>query len=162
MSTFVYSAGLFAASHMEYHTDRPDDQPTLSQMTETAIKILQKEKNGFFLFVEGGLIDFAHHYNQPKRALDETLEFDKAIEIAAKMTNEEETLIVVTADHAHTMSFSGYPYRGFDILGIYGKSSEGRAYATLSYANGPGYRAESPAGVPHDLRQDNMSNEFSI
>lgn len=131
-------------------------------MTETAIKFLQKENNGFFLFVEGGAIDRAHHQNQARRALDETVEFDKAIETAAKLTNEQDTLIVVTADHAHAMSFNGYPDRGYDILGIYGKSKDGHPYATVSYANGPGYRAESPAGTPHNLEQDDMSNDSRI
>lgn len=124
---------------MAYHKEKPNNEPSLSQMTETAIKILQKEDKGFFLFVEGGKIDIAHHENKARLALEETLEFDKAIQIAAKLTNENDTLIVVTADHAHTMSINGYPQRGFDILGIYGKSKDGKPYATLSYANGPGY-----------------------
>ena len=131
-------------------------------MTETAIKILQKDSNGFFLFVEGGHIDLAHHYNEARRALDETLEFDKAIETAARLTNEEETLIVVTADHAHTMTMNGYPARGFDILGIYGKSSQGKPYSTLSYANGPGYKKESAPGISYDLDKDNMSKYFAL
>jgi alkaline phosphatase len=49
--------------------------------------------------------------------LDETVEFAKAIKAAADMTEEEDTLIVVTADHAHTLSISGYPVRGNDIFG---------------------------------------------
>jgi alkaline phosphatase len=49
--------------------------------------------------------------------LDETVEFAKAIKAAADMTDEENTLIVVTADHAHTLSISGYPARGNDIFG---------------------------------------------
>jgi alkaline phosphatase len=52
-------------------------------------------------------------------ALDETVEFAKAVETAANLTDEEDTLIVVTADHAHTMSISGYPARGNDILREY-------------------------------------------
>jgi alkaline phosphatase len=43
--------------------------------------------------------------------------FDKAIEAALKMTNPEETLIIVTADHGHTMTMAGYPQRGTDIRG---------------------------------------------
>jgi alkaline phosphatase len=49
--------------------------------------------------------------------LDETVEFAKAIKAAADLTDEENTLIVVTADHAHTLSISGYPARGNDIFG---------------------------------------------
>ena len=43
--------------------------------------------------------------------------FDKAVEVALKMTNSEETLIIVTADHGHTMTMAGYPQRGTDIRG---------------------------------------------
>lgn len=124
-------------------------------MTEKAIKILQKEKNGFFLFVEGGEIDFGHHANLAHKALDETVEFAKAIQKAADLTSEEDTLIVVTADHAHTMSMSGYPARGNDILGLYGKGKDGLPYATLSYANGPGYKNVSVFGVRYNLANDN-------
>lgn len=55
--------------------------------------------------------------------------------MALKLTNEEDTLIVVTADHAHTMSLNGYPDRGSNILGS--SNSEGKNFSTLSYANGP-------------------------
>lgn len=129
-------------------------------MTETAIKILQKEPKGFFLFVEGGQIDFGHHANLAHKALDETVEFAKAIEAASKLTNEEDTLIVVTADHAHTMSMSGYPARGTDILGLYGRGEDGLPYATLSYANGPGYKNESTLGLRYNLSSDNTGTYF--
>lgn len=144
--------GLFAASHLAYHDLRPKEEPTLSDMVDVAIRSLSADKNGFFLFVEGGLIDKAHHRDQARRALVETVEFAKAIELATKLTSEEDTLIVVTADHAHTMSISGYPARGHDILGIYGKSNGGLPYATLSYANGLGYKKD------YDLEKDDMSN----
>ena len=52
----------------------------------------------------------------------------------------QETLIVVTADHAHTMSFSGYPARGQDIRGLSGiDHKDNLPFTTLSYANGEGY-----------------------
>ncbi len=46
--------GLFEFEHMNYELDRnPDEEPSLTEMTETAIKILQRANNGFFLLVEG-------------------------------------------------------------------------------------------------------------
>ena len=63
--------GLFAHEHLEYDLLRPDDQPTVSQMTEVAIKKLEKNPNGFYLFVEGGQIDFGHHGNEAIAALYE-------------------------------------------------------------------------------------------
>lgn len=104
--------GLFDSSHCTYNLNVKRDgleRPSLKEMTERAIDILRENKNdGFFLFVEGGRIDHGHHETRAKYALDETLEFAKAIEAAVAKVNLEETLIVVTADHAHAMTISGY------------------------------------------------------
>lgn len=83
--------------------------PTLKEMTMKAIEILQTNPNGFFLFVEGGRIDHALHENQAHIALEETAEFSRSIKIATQMLGFDNTLFVVTADHAHTMTLSGYP-----------------------------------------------------
>ena len=58
-----------------------------------------------------------HHAGKAKLALDETVQFDLAVETAVSMTNRSDTLIIVTADHAHTMTIGGYPARGNNILG---------------------------------------------
>ena len=76
---------------------------------------------GFALMVESGRIDHAHHGVMATRALSETVTLDAAIEHTVNVLAEkgllEDTLIIVTADHAHTMSISGYPQRGEDIRG---------------------------------------------
>lgn len=111
--------GLFATDHMSFNLDaNRTKEPSLREMTEQAIRLLQQKPNGFVLFVEGGLIDSAHHEARAQKALDETVEFSLAIERAQQITNSSDTLIVVTSDHAHTMSFSGYSDRGQDILGL--------------------------------------------
>lgn len=86
-----------------------DKKPSLTQLTAKAIELLSKNKNGYFLFVEGGKIDIAHHETRARKSLDETVEFSKAIDYARRAVSEEDTIILVTADHAHTMSYSGYP-----------------------------------------------------
>ena len=59
--------------------------------------------------VEGARIDMGHHENWAARALAETLEFDATIEETLKwIKNPDETLVIVTADHSHTLSLSGY------------------------------------------------------
>ena len=63
------------------------------------------------------MIDKAHHQNWAKKAFEETLELEKAVKVALELTKEEETLIVVTADHSHAVTMNGYPKRGNDILG---------------------------------------------
>jgi alkaline phosphatase len=66
---------------------------------------------------EGGRIDHAHYDNFANHAWEETEEFARVIDVARRMTNEEETLIVVTVDHSHTLSFRGYAKRGSDVHG---------------------------------------------
>lgn len=149
--------GLFEPSHLNYEHDRsrdPAGEPSLSELTRAAILRLAKDPNGFFLMVEGGRIDHAHHDGNAYRALTETIEFARAVETALAMTARDDTLIVVTADHSHVLTIAGYPARGNPILGkVIGidehgerKSAttlavDGKPYTTLSYANGPGYLA---------------------
>jgi alkaline phosphatase len=59
----------------------------------------------------------AHHDTKAQISLDETVEFAKAIQAAVDLTNEEDTLIVVTSDHSHTLTLSGYAARGNPIFG---------------------------------------------
>jgi len=94
------------------------DSPNITEMTKTAIQFLQKnKKNGFFLLVEGGRIDHAHHDNKALKALEEVVAFDQAIQAAQQLTNESDTLIIVTADHSHAFNINGYPPRGNPITG---------------------------------------------
>ena len=67
--------------------------------------------------VEGGRIDQAHHENWAQRALNETVNLSHAIDKAVSMVNLSETLIMVTADHSHSMVFSGYAHRGSNPTG---------------------------------------------
>ena len=69
-----------------------------------------------FSFV-GGKIDHGHHDGRARQALDETWAMDEAVKVAVEMTNEEDTLIVVTSDHSHSFTTGGYVSRGNDILG---------------------------------------------
>ena len=117
-------------------------------------------RDGTRVLVDLGRIDHAHHAGNAIRALEDTLAFDAAIAAALEMTNREDTLIIVTADHSHTFTINGYPQRGNPILGLVtaGASSEGGSlgadgmpYTTLSYANGPGACRETgkdDAGKP--------------
>jgi alkaline phosphatase len=133
-----YLLGLFGPDHMPYAGDQnKSDQPSLADMTTQAVKILLKNPNGFVLMVEGGRIDHAHHENYAQLALEETLEFEEAIAAAVSLTDEKQTLIIVTADHSHSLTINGYPNRGNYILGI--SDNENATYETLTYANGPGY-----------------------
>lgn len=54
-------------------------------------------------------------------ALHETVALDDAVARVLALTSEEETLSIVTADHSHSLSFNGYPFRGNSILGKCGQ-----------------------------------------
>lgn len=60
-STADHVLGLFSENHLDYHLDGNRNQPTLREMTKSAIEILRKNENGFVLFVEAGRIDHGHH-----------------------------------------------------------------------------------------------------
>lgn len=86
---------------LPYAIDREEDDFTLSQMTEGAIDFLSRGKQGFFLMVEGGLIDYACHVNDAATAFREVEDFADAVQKAYEfyLKHPDETLIVVTADH---------------------------------------------------------------
>jgi len=147
--------GLFEPSHVHYEADRiahdKAGEPSLTEMTAKAIDILKKNHKGYFLMVEGGRIDHAHHAGNAYRALTETQQLAAAVQAALNKTNPDDTLIIVTADHSHTFTIGGYPQRGNPILGLtqgVGATSPnldmlGLPYTTLNYANGPGYTGKS-------------------
>ncbi|MBM7345387.1 alkaline phosphatase [Pantoea coffeiphila] len=87
----------------EVNAERPASTPTLAQMTEKAIQLLEDKPQGFFLQVEGASIDKQDHAANPCGQIGETVDLDeavqKALEFAAKDGN---TLVIVTADHAHS------------------------------------------------------------
>ncbi|ODN06286.1 Membrane-bound alkaline phosphatase [Orchesella cincta] len=155
-----YLLGLFSYDHMDYVTDADANaDPSLPEMTKVAIDILSRNPNGFFLFIEGGRVDHAHHSNKAQKALVETISMDAAVLTAVENTSEQDTLILVTADHSHVMTISGYPQRGNPILGFAGISDvDDLPYTTLSYANGPGYKHPVESGDRYDLTDDHLDH----
>ena len=164
---------LFDYDHMAFEHDRAKDaagEPSLAEMTRAAITRLRNNRNGYVLLVEGGRIDHAHHFGNAYRALTDTIAMSDAVKAADAMTSADDTLILVTADHSHTLSFVGYPVRGNPVLGkVKGSSGEssgnseyaldalGLPYTTLNYSNGPGYvgaddqEEEGPKHFRHEL-----------
>ncbi|MFA7441453.1 MAG: alkaline phosphatase [Sphingomonadaceae bacterium] len=151
--------GLFADSHIAFRHDRnAAEQPSLEEMTSFAVRKLQarskKDGKGYFLMVEAGRIDHAHHLTNAWRALDETVELARAVEETLKLVDLADTLVLVTADHSHVFTIAGYPPRGNNILGhirpVHGGEGatqtdaqgnqlnlDGKPMTTLGYRNGP-------------------------
>lgn len=87
----------------EVNKDRPASTPTLAQMTKKAIDLLSTNENGFFLQVEGASIDKQDHAANPCGQIGETVDLDEAVQQALAFAREHgDTLVVVTADHAHS------------------------------------------------------------
>ena len=143
--------GLFNASHMDYDLDRdPAKEPSLAEMTGKAIDVLAAKKKGFFLMVEGGRIDHALHETTARKALQDTAAFDDAIKAAIDKLNVidpglKNTLIVVTADHDHTLVLNGYAKRT-------GKTSD----------TNPGVLGLVKDYVTGSAKLDSTGNPFSI
>ena len=93
------------SSAMPYAIDCPPTNVTLTEMTEVAVNDLYnmkvKGKNGFFLMVEGGKIDWACHANDAVAAINDVIDFDNAVGVALQFYKKHpaETLIIVTGDH---------------------------------------------------------------
>ena len=144
--------------HMSYELDRnPEIEPSLTEMSLKALERLARNPEGYFLMVESGRIDHALHSTNAARALADAKAFDDAIAATLAKVREtdpdlENTLIVVTADHDHTMVMNGYAARAGrttadnpGILGLmrdYARPDEpaldadGKPFTTLVFGTG--------------------------
>jgi alkaline phosphatase len=167
--------GLFAPNDLSFEAERhPAAQPSLTEMTTRAIDILSQRPNGFFLVVEGGLIDHALHQTLAKRALQETVAYNDALKAAIDRMQKidpglKNTLIVATADHDHTLLINGYSPRtgkttpaNPGVLGLVRNTADGKVkldkdgapYTILGFGTGEhrveGSRA-SQAGLTDEI-----------
>jgi alkaline phosphatase len=141
--------GLFEDSHMMYEADR-FDEPSIADMTAAAIEKLSQNEDGFLLMVEAGRVDHANHATNAARMVRDGAAFAEAVRVADELTDDEETLIVVTADHEHAIALNGYCGRGSPILGLCMAADnagvehtgeplmadDGKPYTVIGYLNG--------------------------
>ncbi|MBJ3776261.1 alkaline phosphatase [Acuticoccus mangrovi] len=145
--------GLFEDSHMKYEADRdPAEEPSLEDMTRAAISYLANNEGGFYLEIEAGRVDHANHDGNAYRTVTDGVEFAEAVAAGDELTADEDTLIIVTADHEHAIALNGYCGRGSPILGLCydvakGQlkhsdelvlAADGKPYTVIGYLNGPG------------------------
>lgn len=163
------AVGLFTSSHMSYDFDRDAaKEPSLAEMTLKAVQMLEKNPKGYFLMVEGGRIDHALHETTARKALHDTVAFDNAIKAALDQVKKSDptlanTLIVVTADHDHTLVLNGYAQRTGKTTasnpGVVGllrnyadgsvaKDADGKPYTILGFGNGESRPAGARAAFP--------------
>jgi alkaline phosphatase len=95
---------LFCPADMPYDLDRNADSiPSLEEMTTKAIGTLSKNKNGFFLMVEGSKVDWAAHANDPVGMMTEFLAFDRACKVALDFAVKDgNTAVIILPDHGNS------------------------------------------------------------
>ena len=129
--------GLFEPAELHYEVERPkntEDEPSLSEMAEYAVKFLSDREPGFFLVIEGARIDHGNHNKEPYLALTDTIEFSNAVRKVLNLVDLNDTTVLVTADHSSALAFSGYPTRGMPVLGSL-------SYPEFSFSGGSRFQA---------------------
>jgi len=131
--------GQFGDGYLPYEYDGLGPLPHLSEMTTTALSILDNDPDGFFLMVEGGMIDHACHSNDIQRAVLETLEFDNTVKLAIDWAaGRTDTLILVCADH-ETGGLTVLANNGAGVLPTVNWISSSEGLAPHTAANVPVY-----------------------
>jgi alkaline phosphatase len=111
----------------------------LARSVKKAVEILSKNKNGFFLMVEGSQIDWGGHANDIDYVVSEMLDMDQALENAVKFAEtSENTLVLVTADHeTGGLSIIGGDLKKREIQAAFSTKGHSAIMVPL-YAFGPG------------------------
>ena len=112
--------GSFADTDLKYDFDRQSDndnvQPSLAEMTNKAIEVLNKDEDGFFLMVEGSKVDWAAHANNTVGIVSDILAFDEAVKAAIEFAKTDgNTVVVVTTDHGNSGITIGSSYYNENI-----------------------------------------------
>jgi alkaline phosphatase len=124
----------------------PENEPTLPEMTQTALDILEKDRQGFFLMVEGSQIDWANHANDVAYQTAEMIAFDESVKVVLDWVNARpvrklDTLVIIVADH----DCGGFAVNGpYGVLSMAGDlvedgwtSSDHTAQDTIVWSQGP-------------------------
>lgn len=112
--------GSFADADLKYDFYRQSDndnvQPSLAEMTNKAIEVLNKDEDGFFLMVEGSKVDWAAHANNTVGIVSDILAFDEAVKAAIEFAKTDgNTVVVVTTDHGNSGITIGSSYYNENI-----------------------------------------------
>lgn len=86
------------------------ENPTLADLTEQALRVLERDKDGFWLMVEAGDVDWANHANNLDNSIGAVLSGDAAfktvVDWVEKKSSWEDTVVIVTADHGHYLNIT--------------------------------------------------------
>lgn len=106
---------------MDFEIDRdPEDEPSLSEMTSKALEILSKDRDGFFLMVEGSKVDYGAHSQDPVETITEFIEFDNAVRLALDFAKKDgNTSVIILPDHGTSgITLGDARYRNYSAKGL--------------------------------------------
>ncbi len=171
-----YRSGWDQKLDAPYTTPRRTDVPTLSDMTNAALRVIERNDKGFFLMIEGGAVDRAMHANNAGRMIEEFIEFSDAIQMVCQYLDQgthghtwANTLVVVTADHDHLFMGSEsdtIPHqppvdRGKGVLpGTKFHSGSHSNQLVPLLARGCGAEGFRAAATRNDLHEDSSGRQF--
>lgn len=150
-----YPGSGFPGGQVCAENQRPANEPSLAAMTSKALDLLDDsdrrgQHRGFFLQVEGASIDKQDHVENPCQQIGETIAFDRAIRVAlAYARRHSDTLVIVSADHAHTSQI--VPVPGNEPLGRPGTLSTlltkvDQSLMTINYGTRPHGQSQDHTG----------------
>lgn len=126
--------GVFHENGLPYACDRKQSDelkkavPTLAEMTQKAIELMQHNPSGFVLQVESGKVDWAAHANDIAGLIGEQLQFDEALKVAIEFAEKDKnTLVVITTDHGNaspTMVYGSQANKNFDKIATFKQTNE--------------------------------------
>lgn len=154
--------GMFAPVAMSYEMDRQENtpsQPSLAEMTKSAINILSKNDNGFFIMIEGSKIDWAAHANDPIGVISDINAFDNAVLAALDFAKKDgHTMVIAVTDHGN----GGISIGNADTSGTYDKDPVSKFIAPLKKAKLTGEGLEAKFNADKSNIKEVMSTYYGI
>ncbi len=136
--------GLFAEGDFPFSNDvaARANKPALSDLVREAILLLQQNRRGYVLVVNAHLMGVAAAQNEGEHTLQETIELDRAVQVARDYAGESAAIVVAGNVAIGGMNVSGFPYRKDSGVAILGLNSSGQSWIT--WATGPNARVARP------------------
>jgi len=154
--------GMFAPVAMSYEMDRTvntPNEPSLAEMTKSALNILSQNNKGFFIMIEGSKIDWAAHANDPIGVISDVNAFDKAVSAALDFAKKDgHTMVIAVTDHGN----GGISIGNSDTSGTYDKDPVSKFIAPLKKAKLTGEGIEAKLNADRSNIKEVMSNYYGI
>ena len=140
-------------SNIPFDVPLNENIPTLAEMSNAALNVLDDDADGFFVMIEGGAVDWASHKNNSSRMIEEMVYFENAVKAVAKWVETksswEKTLVIITADHETgylTVAASGKKMPAMEwhssghtnsLVGFFAKGAGAKSFVKCAKNNAP-------------------------